>query len=151
MKELLPSAVKEVGDVSCSDGEKIHNFLMVDKVISSLLLSSRLCWVYFGSNMQWNSFRSKVIAKGGILKNNLVKEADKMPSNQLNNARNIHLSTSQPKVGLLFKATNVLMNVSSFFQLINRLFYKMRTWDVVFMFNPKVQNQTMFIMKQSKY
>ncbi|XP_034534964.1 myelin regulatory factor-like protein, partial [Notolabrus celidotus] len=31
VKELLPSAVKEVGDVSCSDGEKIQNFLMVDK------------------------------------------------------------------------------------------------------------------------
>ncbi|KAM6961535.1 LOW QUALITY PROTEIN: myelin regulatory factor-like protein [Tautogolabrus adspersus] len=31
VKELLPSAVKEVGDLSCSDGEKIHNFLMVDK------------------------------------------------------------------------------------------------------------------------
>ncbi|XP_040886145.1 myelin regulatory factor-like protein [Toxotes jaculatrix] len=31
VKELLPSAVKEVGDVTCSDGEKIHNFLMVDK------------------------------------------------------------------------------------------------------------------------
>lgn len=32
MKELLPSAVTQVGDVSCSDGEKIQNFLMVDKV-----------------------------------------------------------------------------------------------------------------------
>ncbi|XP_071357816.1 myelin regulatory factor-like protein isoform X2 [Trachinotus anak] len=31
VKELLPSAVKEVGDVTCSDGERIHNFLMVDK------------------------------------------------------------------------------------------------------------------------
>ncbi|XP_041834076.1 myelin regulatory factor-like protein [Melanotaenia boesemani] len=31
VKELLPSAVKEVGDVVCSDGERIHNFLMVDK------------------------------------------------------------------------------------------------------------------------
>lgn len=31
VKELLPSAVREVGDISCSDGEKIHNFLMVDK------------------------------------------------------------------------------------------------------------------------
>ncbi|XP_074553905.1 myelin regulatory factor-like protein [Halichoeres trimaculatus] len=31
VKELLPSAVKEVGDISCSDGDKIHNFLMVDK------------------------------------------------------------------------------------------------------------------------
>ncbi|KAM7378567.1 hypothetical protein PAMA_013458 [Pampus argenteus] len=31
VKELLPSAVKEVGDVTCSDGEKIQNFLMVDK------------------------------------------------------------------------------------------------------------------------
>uniref|UniRef100_A0A3Q0SLM5 Myelin regulatory factor like n=1 Tax=Amphilophus citrinellus TaxID=61819 RepID=A0A3Q0SLM5_AMPCI len=31
VKELLPSAVKDVGDVTCSDGEKIHNFLMVDK------------------------------------------------------------------------------------------------------------------------
>ncbi|KAM9846098.1 myelin regulatory factor-like protein [Aulostomus maculatus] len=31
VKELLPSAVMEVGDVTCSDGEKISNFLMVDK------------------------------------------------------------------------------------------------------------------------
>ncbi|KAM3588032.1 uncharacterized protein V6R79_019454 [Siganus canaliculatus] len=31
VKELLPTAVKEVGDVSCSDGEMIENFLMVDK------------------------------------------------------------------------------------------------------------------------
>ncbi|XP_045556191.1 myelin regulatory factor-like protein isoform X3 [Salmo salar] len=31
VKELLPTAVKEVGDITCSDGEKIHNFLMVDK------------------------------------------------------------------------------------------------------------------------
>ncbi|KAM7131202.1 myelin regulatory factor-like protein, partial [Ciconia maguari] len=31
MKELLPQAVREVGDVSCNDGEKIENFLMVDK------------------------------------------------------------------------------------------------------------------------
>ncbi|KAG7458344.1 myelin regulatory factor [Solea senegalensis] len=31
VKELLPSAVKEVGNVTCSDGETINNFLMVDK------------------------------------------------------------------------------------------------------------------------
>uniref|UniRef100_A0A3Q2TA57 Myelin regulatory factor like n=1 Tax=Fundulus heteroclitus TaxID=8078 RepID=A0A3Q2TA57_FUNHE len=31
VKELLPSAVMEVGDVICSDGEIIENFLMVDK------------------------------------------------------------------------------------------------------------------------
>ncbi|XP_061085075.1 myelin regulatory factor-like protein [Conger conger] len=31
VKELLPSAVKEVGDVVCGDGETIDNFLMVDK------------------------------------------------------------------------------------------------------------------------
>lgn len=31
VKELLPSAVTEVGDITCSDGEKIDNFLMVDK------------------------------------------------------------------------------------------------------------------------
>ncbi|KAM4570047.1 myelin regulatory factor-like protein [Odontesthes bonariensis] len=31
VKELLPSAVKEVGDVICLDGERIHNLLMVDK------------------------------------------------------------------------------------------------------------------------
>ncbi|XP_008399058.1 myelin regulatory factor-like protein isoform X1 [Poecilia reticulata] len=31
VKELLPSAVMEVGDVVCSDGEVIQNFLMVDK------------------------------------------------------------------------------------------------------------------------
>ncbi|KAJ8008822.1 hypothetical protein DPEC_G00082410 [Dallia pectoralis] len=31
VKELLPAAVKEVGDIICSDGEKIENFLMVDK------------------------------------------------------------------------------------------------------------------------
>ncbi|KFW69593.1 Myelin regulatory factor-like, partial [Pygoscelis adeliae] len=31
VKELLPQAVREVGEVSCNDGEKIENFLMVDK------------------------------------------------------------------------------------------------------------------------
>ncbi|KAK6482366.1 myelin regulatory factor-like protein [Huso huso] len=31
VKELLPSAVKDVGDVVCTDGETIANFLMVDK------------------------------------------------------------------------------------------------------------------------
>ncbi|XP_028941092.1 myelin regulatory factor-like protein [Antrostomus carolinensis] len=31
VKELLPQAVREAGDVACDDGEKIENFLMVDK------------------------------------------------------------------------------------------------------------------------
>ncbi|KAG7320131.1 hypothetical protein KOW79_015984 [Hemibagrus wyckioides] len=31
VKELLPTAVRDVGDVTCSNGQKIHNFLMVDK------------------------------------------------------------------------------------------------------------------------
>ncbi|XP_046730166.1 myelin regulatory factor-like protein isoform X2 [Silurus meridionalis] len=31
VKELIPTAVREVGDVTCSDGQKIRNFLMVDK------------------------------------------------------------------------------------------------------------------------
>ncbi|KAK2882864.1 myelin regulatory factor-like protein isoform X2 [Channa argus] len=31
VKELLPSAVKEVGHITCSDGKKINHFLMVDK------------------------------------------------------------------------------------------------------------------------
>ncbi|XP_025917577.1 myelin regulatory factor-like protein [Apteryx rowi] len=31
VKELLPQAVTEVGDVACNDGERIENFLMVDK------------------------------------------------------------------------------------------------------------------------
>ncbi|KAK2859217.1 hypothetical protein Q5P01_003837 [Channa striata] len=31
VKELLPSAVKEVGDITCSDGKTINHFLMVDK------------------------------------------------------------------------------------------------------------------------
>ncbi|EOB09183.1 Uncharacterized protein C11orf9, partial [Anas platyrhynchos] len=31
VKELLPEAVREAGDVACNDGEKIENFLMVDK------------------------------------------------------------------------------------------------------------------------
>nr|XP_031359530.1 myelin regulatory factor-like protein [Lonchura striata domestica] len=31
VKRLLPEAVREVGDVACNDGEKIENFLMVDK------------------------------------------------------------------------------------------------------------------------
>ncbi|KAG9342661.1 hypothetical protein JZ751_016098 [Albula glossodonta] len=31
VKELLPSAVKEVGDITCMNGENIPNFLMVDK------------------------------------------------------------------------------------------------------------------------
>ncbi|XP_064198449.1 myelin regulatory factor-like protein isoform X2 [Anguilla rostrata] len=31
VKELLPSAVREAGDITCVDGETIDNFLMVDK------------------------------------------------------------------------------------------------------------------------
>nr|XP_057923408.1 myelin regulatory factor-like protein isoform X2 [Doryrhamphus excisus] len=31
LKELLPDAVKEVGEVTCGDGQKIANFLVVDK------------------------------------------------------------------------------------------------------------------------
>ncbi|KAF4114449.1 hypothetical protein G5714_004672 [Onychostoma macrolepis] len=31
VKELLPSAVREMGDITCVNGEKIDNFLMVDK------------------------------------------------------------------------------------------------------------------------
>ncbi|XP_077399772.1 myelin regulatory factor-like protein [Vanacampus margaritifer] len=31
VKELLPSAVKEVGDITCHDGHKIDNFLLIDK------------------------------------------------------------------------------------------------------------------------
>ncbi|XP_067420132.1 myelin regulatory factor-like protein [Emydura macquarii macquarii] len=31
VKELLPTAVKEVGDITCDNGEKVENFLMVDK------------------------------------------------------------------------------------------------------------------------
>lgn len=32
VKEVLPNAVKQVGEITCTDGEKIENFLMVDKV-----------------------------------------------------------------------------------------------------------------------
>ncbi|GAB0176331.1 myelin regulatory factor-like protein [Grus japonensis] len=37
VKELLPQAVREVGDVACDDGEKIENFLMVDKCLTNLV------------------------------------------------------------------------------------------------------------------
>lgn len=43
VKELLPSAVKEVGDITCSDGEKINNFLMVDKVYSAFSFMTPEC------------------------------------------------------------------------------------------------------------
>lgn len=36
VKELLPCAVKDVGDIAFSDGETINNFLMVDKVDGAL-------------------------------------------------------------------------------------------------------------------
>lgn len=42
VKELLPSAVKAVGDVTCSDGETIPSFLMVDKVRPGLMRSLRV-------------------------------------------------------------------------------------------------------------
>uniref|UniRef100_H0XUX1 Myelin regulatory factor-like protein n=1 Tax=Otolemur garnettii TaxID=30611 RepID=H0XUX1_OTOGA len=31
VREILPAAVREVGDVTCENGEKLENFLMVDK------------------------------------------------------------------------------------------------------------------------
>ncbi|KAM9771881.1 myelin regulatory factor-like protein isoform 9-T12 [Syngnathus typhle] len=36
VKELLPSAVKEVGDITCHGGHRIDNFLMVDKVYCTI-------------------------------------------------------------------------------------------------------------------
>lgn len=33
VQEILPRAVREVGDVTCENGETLENFLMVDKVI----------------------------------------------------------------------------------------------------------------------
>ncbi|CAF90005.1 unnamed protein product [Tetraodon nigroviridis] len=47
VKELLPSAVTQVGDISCSDGEKIQNFLMVDKVGAAPALSWDQRWRCF--------------------------------------------------------------------------------------------------------
>ena len=32
VQEILPRAVREVGDVTCENGETLENFLMVDKV-----------------------------------------------------------------------------------------------------------------------
>lgn len=32
VREILPRAVREVGDVTCENGETLENFLMVDKV-----------------------------------------------------------------------------------------------------------------------
>lgn len=40
VRELLPTAVREVGDVTCADGQKIPNFLMVDKVNTLIFLHS---------------------------------------------------------------------------------------------------------------
>jgi hypothetical protein len=34
VREILPRAVREVGDVTCESGETLENFLMVDKVIN---------------------------------------------------------------------------------------------------------------------
>lgn len=35
VQEILPRAVREVGDVTCENGETLENFLMVDKVTSA--------------------------------------------------------------------------------------------------------------------
>ncbi|KAK2102260.1 hypothetical protein P7K49_019927 [Saguinus oedipus] len=35
VQEILPRAVREVGDVTCDNGETLENFLMVDKVCKS--------------------------------------------------------------------------------------------------------------------
>lgn len=32
VREILPRAVREVGHVTCENGETLENFLMVDKV-----------------------------------------------------------------------------------------------------------------------
>lgn len=32
VQEILPRAVREVGDVTCENGEMLENFLMIDKV-----------------------------------------------------------------------------------------------------------------------
>lgn len=36
VQEILPRAVREVGHVTCENGETLENFLMVDKVTTKL-------------------------------------------------------------------------------------------------------------------
>ena len=41
VREILPRAVKEAGDVTCENGETLENFLMVDKVTPEQVPAAR--------------------------------------------------------------------------------------------------------------
>ncbi|KAM4615579.1 myelin regulatory factor-like protein [Polymixia lowei] len=79
VRELLPTAVKEVGDVTCCDGEKIHNFLMVDKeqiFMENVGAVKQLCKMT--DNLEgrikdlevWNSRLAKLKSLSGSLRSN---------------------------------------------------------------------------------
>ncbi|KAJ8245488.1 hypothetical protein GJAV_G00271270 [Gymnothorax javanicus] len=89
VKELLPSAVKEVGDVTCADGEKIDNFLMVDKeqiFMENVGAVKQLCKLT--DNLQnriqelevWNTRLAKIKSVTGSLRSNVQRKVSRNDS-----------------------------------------------------------------------
>ncbi|KAK3544940.1 hypothetical protein QTP86_029213, partial [Hemibagrus guttatus] len=71
VKELLPTAVRDVGDVTCSDGQKIHNFLMVDK--ETRWKGSKARSIGAGFKLFYYGVNSKRNGVGVVLKEEFVR------------------------------------------------------------------------------
>lgn len=79
VKELLPSAVREMGDITCVSGETIHQFLMVDKeqiFMENVGAVKQLCKLTDNLETRiqelevWNSRLAKLKTLGSLRSNN---------------------------------------------------------------------------------
>ncbi|XP_076860635.1 myelin regulatory factor-like protein [Brachyhypopomus gauderio] len=90
VRELLPMAVREVGDITCSDGQKIQNFLMVDKEQIFMENVGAVKQLYkLTDNLEtriqdlevWNTRLDKPKNPGGMHSKTSSAESGKMPKN----------------------------------------------------------------------
>ncbi|XP_072528841.1 myelin regulatory factor-like protein isoform X2 [Salminus brasiliensis] len=86
VRELLPTAVREVGDIPCSDGRTLHNFLMVDKeqiFMENVGAVKQLCKLTDNLEMRiqelevWNSRLAKLKNLGSMRSKSATADKEK--------------------------------------------------------------------------
>nr|XP_055046965.1 myelin regulatory factor-like protein isoform X2 [Misgurnus anguillicaudatus] len=105
VKELLPSAVREMGDVTCVDGETIDNFLMVDKeqiFMENVGAVKQLCKLTDNLETRiqelevWNTRLAKLKTLGSLRSNN-TSNPKRYESGKINKNNNTLPTLPPPK------------------------------------------------------
>ncbi|KAG9280515.1 myelin regulatory factor-like protein [Astyanax mexicanus] len=108
VRELLPTAVREVGDITCSDGQKLHNFLMVDKeqiFMENVGAVKQLCKLTDNLEMRiqelevWNARLAKLKNLGSLRTKSANSDKEKCTKSNKNPTSVPPQKTSSLKVG----------------------------------------------------